>query len=249
MQLIIRHKTEPELVLPINYHHIIQAIIYKGMDEMPEHAKQMHDHGYHNGKRSYKLFQFSQLQGKYKIEQRRIIFYENVCFEIRSVDARLILALKQNFETNGICYGERKFEDLQVIVKDETVDEEDILIKMKTPVTVHFTDRFSRKTFFPRPDERRFMELINENFKRKYNAYSGVFPEENIKIETMRFSERDKYVTKYKGFYISGWYGIYRLQGKRKYLDFLYQAGLGDRNSQGFGMFDLIGGGTNDRIS
>lgn len=93
------------------------------------------------------------------------------------------------------------------------------------------------------------MELINENFKRKYNAYSGVFPEENIKIETMRFSERDKYVTKYKGFYISGWYGIYRLQGKRKYLDFLYQAGLGDRNSQGFGMFDLIGGGTNDRIS
>ena len=27
MQLIVRHKTEPELVLPINYHHILQAII------------------------------------------------------------------------------------------------------------------------------------------------------------------------------------------------------------------------------
>ena len=23
MQLIVRHKTEPELVLPINYHHIL----------------------------------------------------------------------------------------------------------------------------------------------------------------------------------------------------------------------------------
>ena len=39
---------------------------------------------------------------------------------------------------------------------------------------------------------------------------------------------------------ISGWYGEYYLVGKRKYLDFLYQTGLGSKNSQGFGMFDVI---------
>lgn len=56
MQLIVRHKTEPELVLPINYHHILQAIIYKGIGELPEYAKHVHDYGYRNEKRSYKLF-------------------------------------------------------------------------------------------------------------------------------------------------------------------------------------------------
>ena len=66
-----------------------------------------------------------------------------------------------------------------------------------------------------------------------------MFPQEDLVIETVQFSEKDKYVTNYKGFYISGWYGTYRLKGKRKYLDFLYQTGIGDRNSQGFGMFDL----------
>lgn len=33
MQLIITHKTEPELVLPINYHHILQSIIFKAIEK------------------------------------------------------------------------------------------------------------------------------------------------------------------------------------------------------------------------
>lgn len=148
MQLIVRHKTEPELVLPINYHHILQAVIYKGIGELPEYAKHVHDYGYRNEKRSYKLFQFSQLKGKYRIEQRKIIFYEDVHFEIRSVDIRLIQALKKYFEENGICYGERKIRSIEVKLDDRMVEQEDILVKMKTPLTVHSTDRFSKKTFF-----------------------------------------------------------------------------------------------------
>ena len=73
MQLIITHKTEPELVLPINYHHILQSIIFKAIEKTPEYEKNIHDYGYENGKRIYKLFQFSLLKGKYKIEQKNII--------------------------------------------------------------------------------------------------------------------------------------------------------------------------------
>ena len=56
MQLIITHKTEPELVLPINYHHILQSIIFKAIEKTPEYEKNIHDYGYENGKRIYKLF-------------------------------------------------------------------------------------------------------------------------------------------------------------------------------------------------
>lgn len=46
MQLIITHKTEPELVLPINYHHILQSIIFKAIEKTPEYEKNIHDYGY-----------------------------------------------------------------------------------------------------------------------------------------------------------------------------------------------------------
>jgi CRISPR-associated endoribonuclease Cas6 len=60
-----------------------------------------------------------------------------------------------------------------------------------------------------------------------------------IHIEPLRVTQRDESVTRYKGFYITAWSGTYLLEGKRKYLDFLYQTGLGSKTSQGFGMFDV----------
>ena len=49
-----------------------------------------------------------------------------------------------------------------------------------------------------------------------------------------------KLVTRYKGILITAWYGTYQLTGERKYLDFLYQTGLGAKNAQGFGMFEIL---------
>jgi CRISPR-associated endoribonuclease Cas6 len=66
-----------------------------------------------------------------------------------------------------------------------------------------------------------------------------VAPESNIELIPVQVTEKDKYVTRYKDFYMSGWNGDYILRGKRKYLDFLYQVGLGGKNAQGFGMFTI----------
>lgn len=240
MQIIIKHHASPTLELPINYHHILQAIIYNALSTDKDLAKEVHEQGFSKNGRAYKLFQFSQIRGKYQIANRKIMFSEEVSFEIRSVDQRAIMAMKKYFETNGITYGSNHYENVTVTVTDYTVEDEEIVIKMRTPVTVHATDKLTKKTFFFHPDEQRFATLIRDNFKRKYNAYTGILPEKGIEIETISFREKDKFVTNYKGFYISGWYGIYKLKGERKYLDFLYQTGLGDRNSQGFGMFDVV---------
>ena len=39
---------------------------------------------------------------------------------------------------------------------------------------------------------------------------------------------------------LTAYSGTYELFGERKYLDFLYQTGLGSKNSQGFGMFEIM---------
>ena len=49
-----------------------------------------------------------------------------------------------------------------------------------------------------------------------------------------------KMVIRYQGVLITAWYGTHKLSGERKYLDFLYQTGLGAKNAQGFGMFEIL---------
>ena len=61
-----------------------------------------------------------------------------------------------------------------------------------------------------------------------------------IQIKPYGNKEPKKLVTKYKGGFINAWFGDYELSGERKYLDFLFQTGLGGKNAQGFGMFEVI---------
>jgi len=47
-------------------------------------------------------------------------------------------------------------------------------------------------------------------------------------------------VTVFKGTRITAWNGIYEIVCPPDYLKFLYDAGIGAKNSQGFGMFESV---------
>lgn len=245
MQLLVTHKLEEELVLPLNYHHILQAIIYKGLKDSDEFHRErfndfLHDKGFMHGNRSYKMFTFSLLRGKYEIADRKIMFRNEVSFEVRSPDIFMIKQLAEGFAEDGIHYGNIHVTGAKTVLGNLTVEDSIILVEMVTPICVYSTDSETKKTYFYDPSEPEFGELVNDNFIRKYTAFYGIEPESDVVVEPIRINQKDKFVTNYKGFYISGWRGVYRLYGERKYLDFLYQAGLGSRNSQGFGMFRLL---------
>lgn len=241
MQLFIEHDLPKELVLPINYHRVIQGIIYNGMNGFPGYGDFLHTEGYAYNERQYRLFTFSLLKGKYRIEQGNIIFREHVSFEVRSPEALLLKILKEKLESDGIQYQTQRYNNVQAVLMDETVEWEKLYIRMKTPLVGYKTDKSNGKTYFYSPDEQGFYDSVYGNFLRKYCAYTGISVAESIELQPLRVSEKDKYVTKYKGFYITGWFGEYALFGPRKYLDFLYQTGLGSKNAQGFGMFEVVG--------
>ena len=56
MQLMVYIALEEPITLPINYNHIVQAIIYCALGIMPDYADFLHDGGYMTGKRQYKCF-------------------------------------------------------------------------------------------------------------------------------------------------------------------------------------------------
>lgn len=240
MQLVVHIGLKEPLSLPVNYSHILQAVIYRSLDILPDYSRFLHEGGFTRGQRQYKMFQFSQLTGEYKIQNKQITFYSNVSFEVRSPEPLLIRLLGESMWTNGIIFGNNLYTDIQVELYDYTVEEEQIMIRMQSPLTVYSTNSETNSVQYYSPEETRFYELISDNFFRKYQAYYGVTPNSEIQMEIYGKKQPKKFVTRYKGSYITGWYGIYKLFGKRKYLDFLYQTGIGGKNSQGFGMFEIL---------
>ena len=240
MQLSVSIQLDEPLSLPINYNHIVQSIIYRALRVVPEYADFLHTDGFILDKRQYKMFQFSQLTGDYVIRDKWIIFQSYVEFEIRSVEPMFLRILGESFWNNGITFGDKVYRNLQMDLYDYTVEETELMIRMKSPVTVYSTDKESGKTYYYNQLEETFYDKINETFYRKYEAYYGIPPASPIILSNGKSSCPKRLVTRYQGSYITAWYGIYRLCGERKYLDFLYQTGLGSKNSQGFGMFEIL---------
>lgn len=238
MQLVVSHKLDRPLVLPISYHHILQSIIYRTLETAPEYSGFLHDCGYVLANRRFKMFTFGSIKGKYHIDKDKIIFEEDISYEIRSVEPRMLLLLKQQFESVGITYLSQHYANVNAMLCDKRCDTNVAHIKMLSPICVYDTTS-DGKTIYYNPNEPKFAQKINENFRNKYRAYTGLDPETNIEIRLEKSHPKDKYITKYKGFFIVAWKGHYVLQGEPKYLDFLYQTGLGGKNSQGFGMFEV----------
>ena len=49
MQLMVYINLEEPITLPLNYNHIVQAIIYRALGIMPDYADFLHDGGYMSG--------------------------------------------------------------------------------------------------------------------------------------------------------------------------------------------------------
>jgi len=228
-----------KLTLPINYQYVLQSAIYSHIATDEEKKAFVHNKGWKYEDRSYRLFQFSGLEGRYTVANKQITFDGEVTWEIRSIDARLIQVLQESIREDGLQLLKQELQVTKMKLEDDEIEDEDILIEMISPICVYATDA-NKHTYFFSPDEEGFAEAVVENFIRKYAAYSGNFADEGIEIIPISVSARDKVITKYKGFYMDGWKGRYRLIGKRKYLNFLYQVGIGAKNAQGFGMFRVI---------
>lgn len=242
MQIVIKHKLDRPLILPINYNYILQSALYDAMKGSTNISDFVHDGGFEHNNRRYKMFTFSMLRGKYRIEEKKIVFYDYVSFEVRSTESVIIRNIKDRLERNGITYIDQHYDVQQVSVYDYEIESNEMMIRMRTPICVHETymeDETSKTKYFSPLDEE-FEQRINDNFENKYESYTMNKPNSKISIEPVSIGKKDKIVTKYKGIYISAWKGEYKIKGERKYLDFLYQVGLGEKNAQGFGMFDVI---------
>ncbi|WP_046721610.1 CRISPR-associated endoribonuclease Cas6 [Heyndrickxia coagulans] len=246
MKLIVTFSSnESALKLPLNYQEILQGFIYHNLKD-PEFAKFLHNQGFTNGNQTFKLFTFSQLFGKYTLlkETKEIIFEGPVKWYVGSVVLKFINGLGQSLLTSQLLeLNGQKIKVGEVACRKDKSECEKCRIKMLSPITVYSTyqnQNGKKITQYFDPDDPAFSYLIEENLKKKYAAFYHRDPQNMfLKIKPIRVKQKDKHITQYKGFIINAWGGSYEIEGSPELIAFAESVGLGSKNSQGFGMFEV----------
>ena len=257
MQLIVRIDLGKRLlILPYDYRHIVQKGFYDALTvgtqqafsdrdkgkSAPDFSGFIHDYEICFNGRGYKPFVYSDLLGKCAFLEDSIVFEKEVYFAVRSLDPYIISILRDGFQKH--CkIGRCTYKNIETEVSNPCIEQEEILIKMTSPICLRSTLPEEGEVFYS-PDQDEFYFQMNQNFIRRYQACCGPDPEAGVQMEAYEVSESDKcetyYIKKDKKTYIESWYGVYKLRGQRKYLDFLFQTGLGSKTAQGFGMFEIL---------
>ena len=121
-------------------------------------------------------------------------------------------------------------------MSNKHVNRTNVIFESVSPVVVR-KKQSDGSTIYLKPAEQEFVNNLKRNFYEKYKAIYNEQPEE---IEIIPLGEHKKTVTQYKGIWVTGYSGNYNVKGNSKSLELIYNSGLGIKNSQGFGLVNII---------
>lgn len=241
LQLTFQKQDDDILSLPLNYNHIVQAAIYNNISK--ELSKFLHDEGYILGSRRFKLFTFSRIKGEFRIDREK--HFIKYCGPVKLFISSPIEKFIKEFSTTIIKKGyfileNQKVKVLEVAYPPELNFSSEINIKMLSPLTVYstlLTPEGKKKTYYYSPFEEEFSTLIDSNARKKHVLITHSKLKTGITIKPLKVKEL---IINYKSTIIKGWVGLFQLTGKKEVIKTVYDTGLGAKNSQGFGMFEVV---------
>jgi len=120
-----------------------------------------------------------------------------------------------------------------------------VQIKMLSPMVAYSTIMRDGKKYtdYYSPWNTKFQEIFRNNLLVKHEIIFGSRPQnEEIRIIPNGNQERKfARIINYKGTYIKAYAGIYWVVGNPDLIKVAYDTGLGSKNSQGFGCWEVVG--------
>lgn len=235
---ILLKSAKKTLALPIHYNHLVQAALYNSIE--PELADFLHEKGYNDEKRSFRLFSFSLLQGLYRMNQenKTITFEDEIKLTVSSPVDEFCRSLVNTLLSRGkIKLGTQEASVESVQVRKFIVEKPQITLKSLSPIVLYST--------MLRPDGRKYTvyfqagdpdyeRLLSGNLQKKYRAFVGMEPPaENVQARAL--GQQKMIIISYKDTIIKGYTGKLFLSGPIPLLQLAVDGGLGSKNSQGFG--------------
>ncbi|BBD73348.1 CRISPR-associated endoribonuclease [Sulfodiicoccus acidiphilus] len=219
--------------VPVHYNYLVQSLIYRRLPERTR--KLLHDGGVKEGPRRFKLFTFSRLYGDFTRRGEDLVFKDFVYLCVSSVFSKQMKALMKNFgEHPEVRIGKAKLTvDSMRVVKFPNLENREfytlspVVVTKKTEVTKYLL-----------PHQEEYSLWLELNVKRKVKVVTGREIKSPVRV---RFLKWRRTVTMYKGNVVVGAMGRFKFNAPKTAIMIGYLAGLGTKNSQGFGMFEFQG--------
>lgn len=245
MHAYIKLRVEPSSpAVPIHYNYLIQSAIYAALPE--ETAARLHDGGFNNSGRNFKMFTFSRLLGRFNLDRDAgtIAFPETATLVVTSPDVKFFLALVNNLlSRNRLRLGQSIFRVEEVRFDEQFADGDVLAVRTLSPVVAYSTllrPEGGRYTCYYQPGEREFDKLISANLAKKYQAFHNLqAPEGEVRVRPL--NRPRLHVTTYKGTVVKGYTCPLQLSGPKELLQTALDAGLGGKGSMGYGCVEKAG--------
>lgn len=250
--------TQSNGVIPINYQYAVSAAIYKILSKGDaDYAAFLHERGYGKG---YKMFTFSDLKGKFKIQKDRMQLLGStvsfvISFHLPEASQNFIrgLFMSQQIDVadskSNVTFVVRSVEALSSICQDSK-ENEIINIKVKTTSACVAGQKNEVGNYvFLSPENPRFCESLLINWKEKIKT---VYPHVNrdqilLSVETLfnNTPPKSRLMTIKGGTpeqsRIRGWTNLgLQLMGEKKNVELLYNSGVGLYNAIGCGCVEIV---------
>lgn len=217
--------------LPVAYREGLQAALYQLLPSPL--GERLHDRGLLEGHRPLKLFVFSRLLGlAYLAEEKAFQVPGDVVLYFASALPEVLEGVVQGVwreggvSVHGLELGLKGVEEEPLPPAEGALE-----VEALAPITVYRT--LEGSTQYYNPWNREFGLLVAENLNRKASALG--LGEGRVSLRPLRVRPAHKRVERYKGTWVEGWMGRYRLEGPAPLLRLGLLTGLGAKNSQGFG--------------
>ncbi|HHW17723.1 MAG TPA: CRISPR-associated endoribonuclease Cas6 [Firmicutes bacterium] len=225
--------------IPIHYNYYLQAAIYEGLSK--EVGGFFHDTGFEYEGRKFKLFTFSRLLGKSTLDREKgeFSFSGDVTFIVSSPIKQFCSSLATGFlKLGSVRIASVPFSVTAVEVAEPQATGTSLLVRAMSPVTVYSTmTKYdgSKYTCYFDPREPEFQRLILSNLAKKYQVLTQEEPPQTPPFRIVPKGVPKLSIVDYKGTVVKGYSCLFLLEGPPQLLQIALDAGLGAKNSQGFG--------------
>lgn len=235
MEITLKLLPEKPPVLPFNYFYQLQSSVYSLLGTVSE-SDFWHDVGF--GEMSkFKGFCFGALQGEYRVDttQKKLLFDGALTLEVRSPVFEFIDAFQRAVEKRPyIKLFDTRLDVAAASLSNTHFDDGVTRFTAATPVVIHRQQPDGHTVYFSPETDDFFIGICN-NLEKKFSAIKNTVPEQ---VLLRPAGELKKVVTKYKETWITGYTGDFEIRAGAKMKEFIYSAGLGEKNSQGFGFVE-----------
>ena len=237
-------------MLPISYQYELSAWIYKTIAKSDVlYAGWLHDNGFANDNKRFKMFVFSNIFPQCKAIGDRMCILNDTMFLYLSFlpDKSTEEFVKGIFLDNLFTLGDEKSKvqfQVENIEALSTPPLNNYIFQSLSPVCVSIK-RENGSIEYVSPEREDYGKMLINNLKEKHLAFYGKAFEgdESYEFELLSpaksrlitIKAHTPEMTKVKGFQYR-----FRLKADNALLHIMYETGLGEKNSTGFGMVEIV---------